>query len=309
MQYYDPKTDVVFKKVFGSHKNLTISLLNAVLKLEGNEQIKDVEYLPSEIIPFTDGKRRSVVDVKCKVSDDIYFIVEMQMYWSSDFLRRVLYNCSKLYATLYKKGIRYYKMKKIYAVNILNDVYQKNTENNYHYYKMSEVDNPKSTIPGIEIVCIELPKFKPMDKAQHKMLRLWQSFLTSINAGENSDISRELLENNDTKEALELCTKLTEEEQREYDSFWDLESLNLDREETVKEIARTEGRAEGRAEGLAEGRAEGRAEGLAEGRAEGLAESRNETAIAMLKRGMSNELVAEISKLSVEEVEKIKAAL
>jgi hypothetical protein len=43
MQYYDPKTDVVFKKIFGAHKNLTISLLNAVLKLEDSEnKIKDV---------------------------------------------------------------------------------------------------------------------------------------------------------------------------------------------------------------------------------------------------------------------------
>ncbi len=282
MQYYDPKTDVVFKKVFGVHKNLTISLLNAVLKLEGKDKINDIEYLPSEIIPLTDGKRRSVVDVKCKVAEDTYFIVEMQMYWSADFLRRVMYNCSKLYATLYKKGIRYYKMKKIYAVNILNDVYQKDTDNNYHYYKMSEVDNPESTIPGIEVVCIELPKFQAQDKAQHKMLRLWQSFLTSINAGENSDISNELLENADTKEALEICTKLTEEEQREYDSFWDLESLNLDREETVKEIARTEGRAEGEKQ-------------------KAVAIARNLKAIGT----MSIEQIAEVTQLSFEEIKKL----
>jgi predicted transposase/invertase (TIGR01784 family) len=246
MHYYDPKTDIVFKKIFGEHKNLTISLLNAVLKLEGDDQISDVEYLPSEIIPLTDGKRRSVVDVKCKVSDQIYFIVEMQMYWSADFLRRVMYNCSKLYATLYNEGVRYYKMKKIFAINILNDVYQTKNTNNYHRYTMSEVDNPESVIPGFEVVCIELPKFKPQDKAQGKMLRLWQSFLTSINAGVDAEsIPQELMENSETKQALELCQNLTEEERRAYDSFWDLESLNIDRENTVKEMGRAEGRAEG----------------------------------------------------------------
>ena len=246
MHYYDPKTDIVFKKIFGEHKNLTISLLNAVLKLEGDDQISDVEYLPSEIIPLTDGKRRSVVDVKCKVSDQIYFIVEMQMYWSADFLRRVMYNCSKLYATLYNEGVRYYKMKKIFAINILNDVYQTKNTNNYHRYTMSEVDNPESVIPGFEVVCIELPKFKPQDKAQGKMLRLWQSFLTSVNAGVDAEsIPQELMENSETKQALELCQNLTEEERRAYDSFWDLESLNIDRENTVKEMGRVEGRAEG----------------------------------------------------------------
>ena len=244
MQYYDPKTDVVFKKVFGEHKNLAMSLLNAVLKLDGDKQIKDLEYLPSEILPMT-GKRNSIVDVRCKSGDNDYFIVEMQMYWSADFLRRVMYNCSKLYASLYSKGVKYYKMKKIFAVNILNDVYQNDNDNNYHYYTMSETGNPESVIPGIEVVSIELPKFKPQNYLQSKMLRLWQSFLTSINAGETSDISDELFENEDTKEALELCQDLTEEERRAYDSFWDLESLNIDRENTVKEIGRAEGRAEG----------------------------------------------------------------
>jgi hypothetical protein len=56
MQYYDPKTDVVFKKVFGEHKNLAISLLDAVLQLDGKKRIKDLEYLPSEILPIMGGK-------------------------------------------------------------------------------------------------------------------------------------------------------------------------------------------------------------------------------------------------------------
>ncbi|MBR2200093.1 MAG: hypothetical protein IJ894_04995 [Bacteroidales bacterium] len=53
------------------------------------------------------------------------------------------------------------------------------------------------------------------------------------------------MENSETKQALELCQNLTEEERRAYDSFWDLESLNIDRENTVKEMGRAEGRAEG----------------------------------------------------------------
>ena len=303
MQYYDPKTDVVFKKVFGEHKNLTISLLNAVLKLEGKQRIQDVEYLPSEIIPLSDGKRRSVVDVKCKAGDDDYFIVEMQMYWSSDFLRRVQYNCSKFYASLYNKGIRYYQMKRIFAINILNDVYQNDNDNNYHRYTMSEVGNPASTIPGIEILCIELPKFKPQNYAQSKMLRLWQTFLTSVNAGDDEDaIPDELFENDETKEALELCKNLTEDEQRLYDGFWDLESLNLDRENTVKEIARTVGLAQGLAEGRAEGREEGEKIGIEKG------EKQKAIAIARSLKSLGKMTVEEIAaatNLTTDEIAKI----
>ncbi|MBR2104498.1 MAG: Rpn family recombination-promoting nuclease/putative transposase [Bacteroidales bacterium] len=254
MQYYDPKTDVVFKKVFGEHKNLAISLLNAVLQLDGKKRIKDLEYLPSEILPIMGGKRSSAVDVRCQDSYGDYFIVEMQMYWSSDFLRRVLYNCAKVYATLYNKGEEHYKVKRVFSVNILNDVCDNDTANNYHRFNMSEIGNPKRVIEGIEILCIELPKFKPEDYAQRKMLKLWQEFLTSINAKTGKEtVTDELMSNAEVKEALDLCRNLTDEERGYYDGFWGMEFLRNDRDKTVREVSLAEGRAEGRAEGCAEG--------------------------------------------------------
>lgn len=250
MQYYDPKTDVVFKKVFGEHKNLAISLLNAVLQLDGKKRIKNLEYLPSEILPIMGGKRSSAVDVRCQDSYGDYFIVEMQMYWSSDFLRRVLYNCAKVYATLYNKGEEHYKVKRVFSVNILNDVYDNDTANNYHRFNMSEIGNPKRVIEGIEILCIELPKFKPEDYAQRKMLKLWQEFLTSINAKTGKEtVTDELMSNAEVKEALDLCRNLTDEERGYYDGFWGMEFLRNDRDKTVREVSLAEGRAKGRAEG------------------------------------------------------------
>ena len=48
------------------------------------------------------------------------------------------------------------------------------------------------------------------------------------------------------------------------------------------------------------------AEGRAEGRAEGIAEGRAEVARKMLDKGMSTELVAEMTGLSLEEVSSLK---
>ena len=296
MQYYDPKTDVVFKKIFGSHKNLTISLLNAVLKLEDSEnKIKDVEYLPSEIFPITDGKRSNIVDVRCQDTNDDYFIVEMQMCWSSDFLRRVMYNSSKVYCSLYKKGERYYKLKRVFAVNILNDIYQKDTAENYHHYKMSEVGQPDNVIQGIEIVCVELPKFVPQNKGQKTLLELWQQFLTSIDArtGEEN-VTKDLLDNADVKEALEICRNLTEEEQREFDSFWDMEFLRNDRDKTVRKIGFIEGETKGRAEG----RAEGEQIGIEKGRTEQLVESIKK----FISKGFDFDEVVKILEISADQI-------
>ena len=50
-KYLDPKADVTFKKVFGEHKNLVMSLLNALLPLEDGKQVESIEYLPPELVP------------------------------------------------------------------------------------------------------------------------------------------------------------------------------------------------------------------------------------------------------------------
>ena len=65
MKYLDPKADMTFKKVFGEHKNLVISLLNALLPLADNEQITEVEYLNPELIPDNPWRKNTIVDVRC----------------------------------------------------------------------------------------------------------------------------------------------------------------------------------------------------------------------------------------------------
>ena len=56
------------------------------------------------------------------------------------------------------------------------------------------------------------------------------------------------------------------------------------------------------AEGRAEGIAEGRAEGIAKGRAEGIVE----VAKKMLDKGMSAEVVADMTGLSLDQVSRLK---
>ena len=61
-KYLDPKADVTFKKVFGEHKNLVISLLNALLPLDDGKKVEAIEYLPPEMVPETPfGKTPSLM--------------------------------------------------------------------------------------------------------------------------------------------------------------------------------------------------------------------------------------------------------
>ena len=154
-------------------------------------------------------------------------------------------------------------------------------------FNMSEIGNPKRVIEGIEILCIELPKFKPEDYAQRKMLKLWQEFLTSINAKTGKEeITDELLENTEVKEALDLCLDLTEEERGYYDGFWGMEFLRNDRDKTVREMSL----------------AEGEAKGLEKGRAEGEKQANLATARKMRSKGYHAEIIAELTGLTESEI-------
>ena len=45
-KYLSPKADLTFKLVFAEHKDLMMSLLNALLPLAENAPIESIEYFP-----------------------------------------------------------------------------------------------------------------------------------------------------------------------------------------------------------------------------------------------------------------------
>lgn len=106
MRYLDPKADLTFKRVFGEHKDLVISLLNAMLPLADNELIEEVEYLPAELVPDNPVRKYSIVDVRCRDRRGRQFLVEMQMVWSQEFMQRVMFNAAKAYVRQGDKATR-----------------------------------------------------------------------------------------------------------------------------------------------------------------------------------------------------------
>ena len=65
MKYLDPKGDLTFKKIFGNHPARLISLLNALMPLSDDEQIHEIEYLPTELVPELEGLRQVLGLCKC----------------------------------------------------------------------------------------------------------------------------------------------------------------------------------------------------------------------------------------------------
>ena len=221
-KYLDPKADVTFKKVFGEHKNLVISLLNALLPLDEGKQVESIEYLPPEMVPETPLGKNSIVDVRCEETGGRKFIVEMQMNWTADFRERVLFNASKAYVKQLDKSEKYNLLQPVYALNFVNKVFEPGMDGYYHYYRMVHAQDSGKVLEGLHLVFVELPKFKAKNLTEKKMQVLGLRFLTEIDENAKS-APAELLENPQTCQALEILEEsaYSEAEMLDYDRYWD----------------------------------------------------------------------------------------
>ena len=302
-KYLDPKADLTFKLVFGEHKDLVMSLLNALLPLEPDGQITSVEYLPTELVPENPGKKDSVVDVRCEDQQGRQFIVEMQMYWNQYFKSRVLLNASKAVVKQLKDGEGYNLIQPVYCLNLINDIgFESEPDEFYHDYAIVNVAHSDRIIEGLRFVFVELPKFKPESIAEKKMAVLWLRFLTEINR-KTDEAPAELLENEATRKALSLVEKsaMTEAQLHAYDKFW----MAVTDEAGFLEARYHRGMTEGLEKGRAEGMEKGLAQGMEKGRAEGVAKANREHACKMKALNMPDEMISQITGLSMEEIEKL----
>jgi predicted transposase/invertase (TIGR01784 family) len=282
--YLDPKNDLTFKRVFGEHKHLCMSLLNSMLPLEN--PIVSIEYQSGELIPeLADVLRNTIVDVRCKDSKGQQFLVEMQMYWTESFKRRVLLNASKAYVIQLDKSKDIKLLQPVYALNFVNETFEKSPEmkNEYfHHYKIVNIKNTEKQIAGLEFFFVELPKFKPQNRATQKLQELWLRFLTEINES-TTEVPKELLENELTREAVGYTeiSAYTKGQLFTYDK-WRIDILT---ERAALDDALEEGVAKGMEKGIEKGKIE--------------------VALKMLHKGIAIEEICDYTGLSKQQIEKL----
>jgi predicted transposase/invertase (TIGR01784 family) len=285
-RYLNPKIDHAFKRLFGEHKNLLRSFLNAMLPLPDDAPIESLEYLSPEQTSDIPGLLKfSVVDVKCTDSRGRIFIVEMQMMLTSSFESRIVFGASQAYVKQLDSGKNYRYLQPVYALALLNQRFIRDSEAYYHHYKIVRTGvgdigdgAPAHVLKGLEFVLIELPKFKPSGRTERKMQALWLRFLNEIGQDDAAP-DAEMLGNPDIVQALDLMesSKLTREQLAAYHA-----SLDRARTETsVSEDLRAEGELKGRAEGKAE------------------------MILAMASDGLTTVQIARIAAMPVEDVDRI----
>lgn len=299
MKYLNPKADLTFKKVFGEHPDLVMSLLNALLPFEKpEEEIQEIEYLQPELVPETPLKKNTIVDVRCKDKTGRQFLVEMQMLWSSAFMQRVLFNASKAYVRQLGGSEKYELLQPVYSLNLVNDIFEPEMEEYYHDYRIVRMEHTDKVIEGLRFVFVELPKFKPHSYNEKKMQVLWLRYLTEIDE-KTRRVPQELMDNPDIMKAVNQLEEsaFNDSQLLGYDDFWDAVRV----EKTLVSDAVRKGLKEGLEQGIQQGIQQGIEQGIQQGREE---ESRKNAAV-MKRKGIPANLIAEITGLPLDEIEKL----
>ena len=231
-RYINPYTDFGFKKLFGTemNKDLLISFLNALFNNDEKE-IEDVQYLNSEHLGDGYGDRRAVFDVYCKTKDGGRFIVEMQKAEQTYFKDRSLYYSTFAIREQAPKGKDWdYHLEDVYTVGVLNfkfpgDEYP--ADSYRHEIKLKDVEDNHVFYPKLTFVYLEMPKFNMAEDELVTMFDKWMFVLRNLSRLLDRPKALQDRIFDRLFEQAEIA-KYSPEERREYEvsvkNYWDYNS-------------------------------------------------------------------------------------
>ena len=274
--------DYAFKRVFGKNGNESIlkDLLESILNIE----IKSITIQNPEIPKNMQDGKIGVLDVRAELNGDEITEVEMQVQDQHNIDKRSPTYLTKIYSDQLKEGEQYIEVKKVVVINILNFNYYK--RNSYHSVarmmfeeskENEKVDlgyivEDKYATKDLEMHFIELPKFRKKDPDMSNKLEQWLCLICD----EEDKIKMAESKNEEIEKAKKELEKLAmNPEDRE---LYELRLKAIRDEMNIRYSGYIDGKAE-----------------------------RNiEIAKNLLKKQMPIQDIAEVTGLSLEEIENLK---
>ncbi len=302
-KYIDLRCDFGFKYCM-SDPIIMKSFLNALL--EGDvEKITSVTFENVEMPRDAINQRGVTFDLHCTTETGDSILIEMQNSYQKFFKTRANFYIFNLMSKKIRRGIEWGKMEnditRIIGIFImgdglagLNDAITCTAECNV---KTGEIfwDRHRKYF-------INLPKFK-FDAENITTKDIWINFFKNL--GDMDNIHQSVYERAD-EGLLRLLEKakvaaLTDEERDVYEASM----KRLEDEVDMEELGYKIGMEKGMEEGMEKGRKEGLEEGRREGKKEGEHDKAIQIATDMKKEGLDIAIIVKMTKLSLEEVEKL----
>ncbi len=261
MRFINPKTDLAFKKIFGSDNSheVLIDFLDSLL-YGSRGVIADLEIINPWLAPKIRGVKETYLDVRARLSDGRQVIIEMQVLNIEGFEKRILYNAAKAYSIQLPTGGEFTDLAPVIALTLTDFLMFPGHGPYLSRFVLKEkeflLDYPQD---DLELVFVELPKF---DKSLEELVTQAERWLYFIqHARDLTVIPAEFANDPPLQRAFDLANvaQLTREEEEELEkqSFF----IQGQRNAIIK--ATKQGLAEGLAQGVAQGITQGLEQALA----------------------------------------------
>jgi predicted transposase/invertase (TIGR01784 family) len=223
-RYLDPKSDFTFVKIFGEHKDLLRSFLNALLPIPEGEKILDLDYINPREAPVFSYTEQAILGVRCYTSLGNRFTVKIQIEWFARLLQRLVFDKDDSHLQRLQERDTSPLDKKIYGLILLAGKVSEGDEWR-HSYRVIEEGGIDRREGKIELVFIEIPKY-PSNPQQKDELTLWMRFL-QINGGyQQEPTGFSWMEEASKAFGLLDENQYTSGEVNYYERYWD--SIRLD---------------------------------------------------------------------------------
>jgi predicted transposase/invertase (TIGR01784 family) len=284
-RYINLFTDFGFKKIFGTESNkiFLIDFLNELLS-GVEEPIVNLTYIKNEHLGAKALDRRSVFDIYCENEKGEKFIVEIQRTPQDYFKDRSIYYATFAVQEQATRGKGWsYELKGVYTIAILDftfDDSEAQKDKVVSYVKLVEMDTQKVFYDKLTFVYLEMPKFTKTEKQLTSNFDKWLFVLNNLF---RLDKLPKAIKNDIFEKLFEQAeiAKYSPKQQRTYQ-----DSLKY-----YRDMKNSLDKAE------------------REGRQEGRQDEKVETVKRGFEKGLSIELLAELTDMTVEEVLEIKKEL
>lgn len=169
-----PKSDVVFKILFGNpkHPRLLLHLLNSVV--ETSSPITHVDIRKTELTPEFLGQRGVRLDILAKTSEGCLINIELQKQDEHNMIHRSMFHWSKLFSGQAVVSERYEDLKRTICINILNFSLFKD-KRFWHKHFVTDSETNERLTDLLELHFLEVPKVRKLPTESPIMF--WLEFI------------------------------------------------------------------------------------------------------------------------------------
>ena len=283
------KDDIMFKAFFSRNEKYLKSFLSAIM---GREiKIKRVMH-DARLEQLTKEMKYGILDLEVELEDGEIINIEMQLRDNRNIEKRTTFYASKKIVEQLEPRENFEKLKRVIIIAILNytltDLPEYVTETvrvcrNHKNYEMNNLT---------KYYYIELEKFRKSNPNMKEELNQWLSFI-DMERGDLLEMAKK--ENKELRKAAKDFEVLTGDE--EIKRLAEIRLMSLLEEKSALATARDKGTKEGWKQGMEEGKKRGMEEGKKS--------KAIEIAKRMKKQGIKSETIKEVTKLDMEEIEKL----